>query len=45
MSHEAPSSLLEDIVTFIAMIVVTASIFAMLTGAVWIIIRAIKLVP
>ena len=44
MSHEAPSSLLEDIVTFIAMIVVTASVFAMLTGAVWIIIRAIKLV-
>ena len=45
MSHEAPSRLLEDIVTFIAMIVVTASVFAMLTGAVWIIIRAIKLVP
>jgi hypothetical protein len=45
MSHEAPSSLLEDIVTFIAMIVVTASVFAMLTGTVWIIIRAIGLVP
>jgi hypothetical protein len=45
MSHEAPRSLLEDIVTFIAMIVVTASVFAMLTGAAWIIVRAIKLVP
>jgi hypothetical protein len=45
MSHEAPRSLLEDIVTFIGMIVVTASVFAMLTGAVWIIVRAIKLVP
>ena len=45
MSHEAPSSLLEGIVTVIAMVVVTASVFAMLTGAVWIILRAIKLVP
>ena len=44
MSHEAPSSLLEGMLTFIAMIVVTASVFAMLTGALWIIIRAIKLV-